>query len=126
MFLSDHLSFAIRGCDLVHFYESEAGLIEAVQASRQRPMNAGGSTIAIATAPHLASLRSWLDAFTTAGRVRPADAVTFLDADATLDLIMANNGQDETLFVATVGAVVADAARRSTTARAWRDGRHTG
>ncbi|CAB3708040.1 ATP-binding protein [Paraburkholderia rhynchosiae] len=96
----------------VQFYESETGLTEDVGVFLLSALNAGGSAIAIATANHLASLRSWLDArqAATVG-CEPRDALILLDAHATLELFMVDGWPDEALFVSTVGAVVANAAR---------------
>ncbi|MFM0554701.1 ATP-binding protein [Paraburkholderia sediminicola] len=99
-------------CDhFVQFYESEAGLTGEVGAFLLRAVNAGGSAIAIATAEHLALLTSWLNAQPTTAGCLFVDAITFLDAHATLDGFMVDGWPDEALFVSTVGAVVAATAR---------------
>lgn len=97
----------------VQFYESDAGLTEEVGAFLLRALNAGGTAIAIATAGHVASLSSWLHARQTAStQCDTYDRLILLDAHATLERFMVDGWPDETLFVSTVGALVANAAQR--------------
>ena len=97
----------------VQFYESDTGLMEDVGGFLLRALNAGGSAIAIATADHLASLTSWLNAKQPARTADEAGRVVILlDAHATLERFMVDGWPDETRFISTVGAVVAKAAQR--------------
>ncbi|MFM0488656.1 hybrid sensor histidine kinase/response regulator [Paraburkholderia graminis] len=97
----------------VQFYESDASLTEDVGVFLLRALDAGGSAIVIATADHVASLTSWLDARLTApAQSATHDALILLDAQATLDRFMVDGWPDEARFISTVGAVVAKAAQR--------------
>ncbi|WP_025597153.1 ATP-binding protein [Burkholderia sp. WSM2230] len=97
----------------VQFYESDAGLTEDVGAFLLRALNAGGTAIVIATAQHLASLTSWLHARQAAlTECDTNDALILLDAQATLERFMVDGWPDETLFISTVGALVANAVQR--------------
>ncbi|MFM0732735.1 ATP-binding protein [Paraburkholderia sediminicola] len=114
MLTSNDLSPGVaHDCDhFVQFYESDAGLADEVGTFLLRALSTGGSAIAIATAQHLAALTSWLDARRVQQTQRRlGDAVTLLDAQATLDGFMVDGWPDEALFAATVGAVVANAAQ---------------
>ncbi|WP_269505878.1 hybrid sensor histidine kinase/response regulator [Burkholderia sp. IMCC1007] len=101
---------ASRRCShFVQFYDSDVELTEEVGAFLLQALEAGGRAIAIAAADHLAALASWLDAARTV-RLDAQDAI-LIDAQRALDGFMIDGWPDDARFMATVGALVADAAR---------------
>ena len=100
-----------HGSHVVQFYEEEDFIVDAVADFLNTALLQGGSAILIATPEHRAALQQRLVA--GGGGQRTAGALVALDARDTLARFMVGGMPDEARFMASVGHLVMQAARRT-------------
>ena len=93
---------------VVAFYAEEAGLATAVTGFVAESLDHGGTAIVVATPEHRASIRAALGSRASEDSTRYID----LDAEDTLDLVMADGAVDSAAFAATFDSMLVTAATR--------------
>lgn len=97
----------------VRFYRDESSVIDEIVEFALRALRAKGVALVIATRAHLSEIAPRLE---RAARGPRAAKLICLDAETTLAGFMVDGWPDEERFFATIGTLVADAARRAKSA----------
>ncbi|GJI98496.1 hypothetical protein RugamoR57_52140 [Duganella caerulea] len=115
------LSLATHGSShFVRFYKDDSLLLDEVAPFVHQALAAGGASIVIATAEHLAALRRRLARLQAEpGGSDPGARLVTRDADQTLSSFMLDDWPDATLFDATVGQLVRELEVGSATIHAF-------
>jgi len=112
------MSLATHGSShFVRFYKDDSLLLDEVAPFVNQALAAGGASIVIATAEHLAALRRRLRA--EPGASDPGTRLVTRDAEQTLAAFMLDDWPDAKLFDVTVGQLVRDVAKDSATIHAF-------
>ena len=88
----------------VRFYDDDTALLAEVSGFIDAALDAGGAAIVIATPEHCAGMRR---------RMTAPERVVFLDADATLARLLADDWPNEERFRAVIGPLLRAAAREA-------------